>query len=55
VALEKLDGISGAFITDTIMLLLSEDKPLDEKAVKKALNEHKIKIAEFKKQEKLPF
>ena len=53
-ALEKLDHVSAAFVGRGITLLVSNDDPLDEKAISSALEELKIKISGVQKAEKLP-
>jgi hypothetical protein len=54
VALEKMDGVAGVFVDNGITILLAEDKPLDEAAVRTSLEPLKIKITGVKKAEKLP-
>ena len=53
--MEKLDGISGAFVNTSIMLLVDNDQPLDEAAVKTALKPFKFKLGEIQKADELPF
>lgn len=55
VALEKMDGVSGAYVNNGITLLMSNDKPLDEEAIAKTLKEFKITVSETTKSEALPF
>lgn len=49
-----MDGVAGAFVNNGITLLMTEDKPLDEEAVRSTLEPFKIKIKGIKKAEKLP-
>jgi hypothetical protein len=44
VALEELPGVAAAYVNRTLEIQLSDDKPLDEAAVKAALEKHKIKV-----------
>jgi len=53
--LEKLEGVTGAFVDDQITILLAEDRPLDQDAVTGALKEFKINISEVKRADRLPF
>ena len=50
-----MDGITGAFVNDDIMLLVDNDQPLDDAALKKTLEPFKLKLGELKKADELPF
>ena len=55
-ALEKVEGVSSAFVNSGITLLVDNDNPLDEAAIKTALESFKsMKLGEMKKAEQLPF
>ncbi|MGJ8724938.1 MAG: hypothetical protein ACSHYB_10315 [Roseibacillus sp.] len=54
-ALEKLDGVSGAFVNNNIALHFSEETELDEKLVASAIKEFGMKVKSTKKLEALPF
>jgi len=51
VALEKLPGISAAYVNRQLEIHLSQDTALDEKAVKDALATYKIEVSSVKKME----
>jgi hypothetical protein len=53
--LEKLDGVSAAFVNNGITLLVDSDGPLDEAAVKSAIEPFKMKVGSVTKAEELPF
>jgi hypothetical protein len=55
VALEKVEGVSVALVDEGITLLVDNDKPLDEAAVKAAVEPLKMKLGEIQKAEHLPF
>lgn len=50
-----MDGVAGAFVNNGITLLMKEDKPLNEAAVKETLKGFKIGVTEIQKAEALPF
>ena len=54
-ALEKLDGVTGAFVNDNIALHFAEEKELDEKLVASTIKEFGMKVKTSKKIDKLPF
>jgi len=54
-ALEKLDGITAAFVNESITLLVDNDRPLDEAAIKAALEPFKFELGELRKEQQLPF
>lgn len=49
-----MDSVAVALVGNGITLLMKEDQPLDEAAVKTSLEPFKIKIAGVQKAEKLP-
>jgi hypothetical protein len=53
--LEKLDGITAAFVNESITLLLDNDQPLDQAAIKAALEPFKFELGEIRKEQQLPF
>ena len=55
VALEKLDGVTGAFVNNNIALHFAEEKELDEKLVASTIKEFGMKVKTSKKIDKLPF
>lgn len=54
-ALEKVEGVSVALVDERITLLVDNDKPLDEAAVKAAVEPLEVKLGEIRKAEQLPF
>mgnify|MGYP001561809076 CR=1 FL=1 len=48
-ALEELPGVAAAYVNRSLEIQLTEDKPLDEEAVKQALGKHRIKVKSVKK------
>ena len=54
-ALEKLDGVSGAYVNESIALHFNEMKELDEKLIASTIKEFGMKVTSSKKEEKLPF
>ena len=54
-ALEKIEGVSGAYVDRGILLLLDNEEPLDEDAVKAALNPLDIEVANVQQIDQLPF
>ena len=50
-----MEGVTGAFVNNGIMLLVDNDKPLDEAAIKAAIEPFKMKVGEIKKADELPF
>ena len=54
-ALEKLDGVSGAFVNDDISLHFEKDAKLDEKLIASTIKEFGMKVKSSKKLEELPF
>ena len=55
VALEKLDGVSGAFVNNNIAIHFAEAKDLDEKLIASTIKEFGMKVKGSKKLESLPF
>lgn len=54
-ALEKLDGVTGAYVNNDIALHFSEEIELDLAAVKSAISEFGMEVKESKKIDELPF
>ena len=54
-ALEKLDGVSGAYVNDSIALHFSKEMELDEKLVAATIKEFGMEVKGSKKIEELPF
>ena len=54
-ALEKLDGVSGAYVNDDIALHFDEKTDLDEKLVASTIKEFGMKVKSSKKLDELPF
>lgn len=54
-ALEKLDGVSGAFVNNDIAIHFAEAKELDERLVASTIKEFGMKVKSSKKLEALPF
>ena len=54
-ALEKLEGVSGAYVDKGILILLDNEDPLDEKAVKAALTPLNIEVASVQQIDQLTF
>lgn len=54
-ALEKLDGVSGAFVNKNIALHFAEASELDEELVASAIKEFGMKVKSSKKLDALPF
>ena len=50
-----MDGVAGAFVNNGIKLLMVEDKPLNEGAVKETLKGFKMEVTEVQKADSLPF
>ena len=50
-----MEGVSAAFVDKNVMLLVDNDNPLDEAAVKATLAPFKMKLGELQKAEQLPF
>lgn len=50
-----MDGITGAFVNDNIMVLVDSDQPLDKDALMKTLEPFKLKLGEIQKADELPF
>ena len=53
--MEEMDGVAGAFVNNAITLLMTEDKPLDEAAIKKTLKDFKMNVTAVEKAEEMPF
>lgn len=54
-ALEKLDGVSGAFVNNNIALHFAEEAELDEKLIASTIKEFGMEVKSSKKLDKLPF
>lgn len=54
-ALEKLDGVTSVFVNDGITVLVDNDRPLDQAALKAALEPFKIELSGVEKAAELPF
>ena len=54
-ALEKLDGVSGAYVNKNISLHFSDKADLDEELVASTIKEFGMKVKSHKKAESLPF
>ena len=54
-ALEKLDGVSSAYVNKDIVLHFDEDTELDEKLVAETIEPLKMKVKSSKKLDDLPF
>lgn len=51
-----MEGISAAFVDNNIMLLMDNGNPLDEAAIKAALEPFKsMKLGQIQKADQLPF
>ena len=50
-----MDGVTAAFVNDGITLLVDNDNPLDEAALKSTLAPFKMKLGELQKADQLPF
>ncbi|MEM9079401.1 MAG: hypothetical protein AAGC74_01775 [Verrucomicrobiota bacterium] len=53
-ALEKMEGVTAAFVNNDIVLCLASDD-FDEKAVAAAVEPHKIQFVSAKKAAELPY
>ena len=53
--MEKLDGVSGAFVNNNIAIHFAEAKDLDEKLIASTIKEFGMKVKGSKKLESLPF
>ena len=54
-ALEKLDGVSGAYVNKDIALHFNKASELDEKLVASTIKEFGMKVKSSKKIDELPF
>jgi hypothetical protein len=55
VALEKMDGVTGAYVNNDIALHFAEKTELDEKAVAAAIAEFGMKVKSSSPIDELPF
>lgn len=53
--MEKIAGVSGAFVNNNISLHFADEVALDEEMVASAIKEFGIKVKSSKKVEALPF
>ncbi len=54
-ALEKLDGVSGAFVNDQIAIHFAEEAELDEKLIASTIKEFGMEVKGSEKLTELPF
>ena len=54
-ALEKIDGVSGAYVNDNIVLHFAEEAELDEKLIASTIGEFKMEVKSSKKLTEMPF
>ena len=54
-ALEKVEGVTSAFVDRGILLLLDNEEPLDEDAIRAALSPFDITVDAVQKTDQLPF